>query len=556
VTAYAAGTQPTPSQDWVQLFVRVGTEVVAHGGFVIANSTRYTKLGYNKSTDYDLVVGPAGTPQADYNDIQSAINAAVDGNRILVMEGTYTISTAGNPGVDASAALAWSNKTLTVEGEGWGTVIVNSGALTRGFGIQSGSASVTAMQGNGSRVLNLRLQNFVQSVRFDGSTFGIRNCRVELWHTSTASYTAPVTTGSGTIENNVVREHAQSTGLTPNYVVMEYNLASAGASRVRKNTDEDITAKLRVGVVASSGRLKLPVYTTANRTGASGLEEGEIFWDTTTQTIEVRGASSFYSHAPVPYGAIIAVGGAFAGTGNTSPVTTILPSSHYALCNGTTLITAPAHTSFTSKYVPDLTNNRFLSGYSSFGGNGGSNTHTHTMSHTHTIASHRHEMSHSHAFAHTHTIAASELKHDHTMPHVHQWSYIDTSGSNNLVYVRNGINLGILEWSGGLNIGSPAAIGGTGGLTGLVAAASGYYTGTAIAGTPGSAFEPTTGWGHDYAADTAGPNGGDYTAGATSGFVGYNTTALTTGGASTATTTVADSFVPLYLNVVYYMRVY
>lgn len=136
----------------------------------------------------------------------------------------------------------------------------------------------------------------------------------------------------------------------------------------------------------------------------------------------------------VPVGTIVAwFGGVFTGSGNTnflkvlgetvSEANAYLPSS-WKVCDGSELYdTESPLFNQTSRYLPDLTDSRFLSGSTSLGNIGGSNSlldHTHTLgtlainssgSHTHIQDSHTHIQN-----AHTHVQSA----HDHLQsPHGH-----------------------------------------------------------------------------------------------------------------------------------------
>ena len=143
-------SQPYPVESMVQIFYRTTVgEIVAHGNVLIGAGPAATKIGGPTSGIYDFVVGPATNPIATHQTLQAAIAAAVDGNRILILEGTYPApATASNPAVDAAAAFAWSGKTLTIEGCGYGTVVTNPGALTRAFAVQSTSATTTSTLGS------------------------------------------------------------------------------------------------------------------------------------------------------------------------------------------------------------------------------------------------------------------------------------------------------------------------------------------------------------------------------------------------------------------------
>jgi len=455
IVEFTVGTQPTPREDWVQIFYRSATTtIVSMYGHVIAPGPAYTRIGVQMGNGiYDFIVGPSGSPYATHNDIQAAITDAVDGNRILILEGTYSVATAQNPAVDATAAISWSGKSLTLEGEGFNTVLVNGGAMTRAFAVQSTSATLTAALGNGSRIINLTVSGFTQGVAFLAQTFGIRYCNVDVWQINNATYTDPVVTGTGTSENNKVRLRVQSAALSPTILTQEYNLSN---SRVRGNTDYDFQAKVRVGIANSIGRIKLPVYTTTTRTAATGLEEGEVFWDTTSKTLEVRDTSTFVSLAPLPIGSIISMGGVFTAVNNggsyaeaTTFVGVTIPAN-YKLCDGTLI--NETRSPLNTRYMPLLTDDRFLQGNSAGGlfaptsptFNLSDLSHTHPHPHSHPLASHTHPHPHTHNMPHVHPVTGTSgptnltitatagpagthshsFPHNHPIPsHRHRWMY-------------------------------------------------------------------------------------------------------------------------------------
>ena len=178
--------QPPPSEDWVQLFYRssIPGEIIAYGSFLVGLAPNWTRIGITRGNGiYDAIVGtnPAA-PGITHSSIQSAINSCVDGNRILVLEGVYNITSAA--GYSATSALSWQGKTLTIEGEGFNTIIKNGGAFARAFSIQSGNAGFSNGGGSASRLLGMQIQSFNQSVQFDGGAgFGIRSADVNLWLT-------------------------------------------------------------------------------------------------------------------------------------------------------------------------------------------------------------------------------------------------------------------------------------------------------------------------------------------------------------------------------------
>lgn len=223
---YNDTSMPKPTPDDIPLFLRHGGEVYCYGSGLQLTPYMRAIGGTNLIADYEYVVG--SDPRATHATIQSAIQTAItdgaDGARILVLSGTY------DPGVGTSGyGYHLNNISLTIEGEGWSSVISNSQSLTTAFGISSDSSSSTGKQGNGSRILNLRLEGFAQPVKFDGGvSFGIRNCVVDLWQGAHTIYTSPNISGGGTSENNdvTVRVYA-NTGLTPNDQVRHYLLGSS-----------------------------------------------------------------------------------------------------------------------------------------------------------------------------------------------------------------------------------------------------------------------------------------------------------------------------------------
>jgi len=450
LVVYSSGSQPKPSENWFQLFIRHDNEIITCGGFVLSNSSQYTKIGFTRSSDYDLIVGPVNDPRATHFDIQAAVNEAVDGNRILILEGDYTLS----------AIVSVSGKTLTIEGEGWNSRIINGAALANAFTLVSASASVNASEGNGSRIIGLRLQGFNSSVSFNAATFGIRNSQVDVWLINGASYVAPTVVGTGVSENNNVVENVYSAALTPNYSKFIYNVSSSSdGTLIKHSTQENFDNRLRVGSAANTGRFKLPAYTTANRNAATGLEAGELFWDSDTETLEARSASGFVSFAPLPVGTIIALGGTFASANNVGAyVSAPNPPVNYKLCDGTLI--ADAKSIFNTRYVPLLTDDRFLQGHTS--GGPLSNTPNDTgLAHTHTMPAanlaHTHTISHTHpvtvnpgpAFASTGNIPAPTVtgagpasSHSHPHPHVHNMGIQLNAPGNRYwaIDVNSGIN--------------------------------------------------------------------------------------------------------------------
>jgi len=216
-------SQPTPSQDWIELAYRSDTNIINLFGGSIAGNGAFSRPGTSRGGGlYDAIVGPVSNPVATHTSIQTAIDDCLDGNRILILQGTYNIASPGNAGLDANSALAWSGKTLSIEGQGYGTVIVNTGTLTTAFFIKADATS----KGTGSQIKNLKIQTFSKSAAFNGSLGAINDCSVDLYH-YTATYTAPTITGSG--DENFVKEWVM-----PSYKIIENRVRSGGLQTVTK----------------------------------------------------------------------------------------------------------------------------------------------------------------------------------------------------------------------------------------------------------------------------------------------------------------------------------
>lgn len=244
---YYASSQPTPSQDWIQLAYRSDTNIINLFGGSIAGNGAFSRPGTSRGGGlYDAIVGPVGNPVATHTSIQTAINDCLDGNRILILQGTYNIASPGNAGLDANSALAWSGKTLSIEGQGYGTVIVNTGALTTAFFIKADAAS----KGTGSQIKNLKIQNFGRTVTFDGSLGAINDCNIEVYsqQANQASYTAPSIIGEG--YENFVKEWVM-----PFYKIIE--------SRV--------SAK----VITVTGNIAIGSTTVSNLSSTTGIAVGQ-----------------------------------------------------------------------------------------------------------------------------------------------------------------------------------------------------------------------------------------------------------------------------------------
>lgn len=249
-------SQEKPKQNWIQLFIRTANdEIVTFGNWLILGGTTFTKIGVTTASGvYDSIVGPATNPFATHTSIQGAIDDASDGSRILILQGTYSIDVAQKPSVATTSAFAWSGKTVTLEGEGFGTVIVNNASLSQAFYIQSTSSTTNNSLGNGSKIIGIHLRNFNQTVVFDGGVGnGVRSCVVEVYNTSTSTSTlsAPSRTGSGTFDLNTVKEYV-TRGSTFN--IREYLVSSSTLTDTLQSSGNQIfdsTSSRRLSIKTS-----------------------------------------------------------------------------------------------------------------------------------------------------------------------------------------------------------------------------------------------------------------------------------------------------------------
>jgi len=279
-------SQEKPKQNWIQLFIRTANdEVVTFGNWLILGGTTWTKIGVTTASGvYDSIVGPSDNPFATHTSIQGAIDDAADGSRILVLQGVYSIETAQKADLSATSAFAWSGKTVTLEGEGFGTVIENNAGLANAFYIASTSATSNASQGNGSKIVGVHLKNFDQTVVLDGGLGnGVRSCVVEVYNTSTTSSTlaAPSRLGTGTFDLNTIKEFVTRSN---SFSIREYYLANSTLTNTMQATGNEVFDS------TSSRRLSIK---TALRVGDT---------TTPTRTLDVIGdiratSGNFYSPA-------------------------------------------------------------------------------------------------------------------------------------------------------------------------------------------------------------------------------------------------------------------
>jgi len=239
-----------------------------------------------------------------------------------------------------------------------------------------------------------------------------------------------------------------------------YDQANTGTSIAEYANDVAIFANTRINTIYNGSEILVPAGNTTQRpiTPSTGM----FRYNTDTNQFEGY-ATAWMPVGGVPVGAVIPfIGGYFTngsnagytnvlgGTaGNTvAKVNSLLNSTGWYVCNGATinLGNSPIFNG-ANRYLPNLTDSRFIMGSTVAGGIGGSNSanhthimnahshgmgHTHPMPHTHTVNSHTHTLSaHRHSVpnhyhsvpAHTHadTFAASttSLQSGHNGPHTH-----------------------------------------------------------------------------------------------------------------------------------------
>jgi len=139
----------------------------------------------------------------------------------------------------------------------------------------------------------------------------------------------------------------------------------------------------------------------------------------------------------MPVGVVVPwIGGYFTGSGNSgftnvlgntiSSANTHLNSQGYYVCDGASLNDAGSPIfNGSGRYLPNLTDDRFIMGDTSAGTVGG----TDDASHNHTIANHRHDMAHTHTMGtHNHTIAHTHTMNSHTHSMQNHTHYHDHGG--------------------------------------------------------------------------------------------------------------------------------
>ena len=231
----------------------------------------------------------------------------------------------------------------------------------------------------------------------------------------------------------IITEFAYDTANTANTTAnYAYNQANTGTSIANYANNVAIFANTRINTIYNGSVILVPTGNTTQRpvTPSTGM----FRYNTDTNQFEGY-ANAWMPVGGVPVGAVIPfIGGYFTngsnagytnvlgGTaGNTvANVNSLLNSTGWYVCNGATinLANSPIFNG-SNRYLPNITDSRFIMGSTSSGTIGGNNS----TSHSHTMDAHSHGMGHTHPIPHTHNVDAHSHTmqgHEHTVPnHYH-----------------------------------------------------------------------------------------------------------------------------------------
>ena len=264
----AQTSQLTPQENYVQVFYRdavsalsspPGPNVVTLGNHLIGLSPAWTRIGITRAGGiYDAVVDAnASNPYATHTTIQQAINDVPTGGAIFVREGTYTITTSTAPALDPSAAFAWSGKTISIVGDGYGVNVVNGSTLLRAFSITNTSTGNSA--GCGSVIRDIQFIGFPQFVNLTSAGLGWRQFEANVWmqmtpgQTPTQSTVSPSALG-GMIGQNLVVEKILNSDLSSKYSETRLDAASVDTVTKTDMTTTVNSATSSVTVTLATGQ--------------------------------------------------------------------------------------------------------------------------------------------------------------------------------------------------------------------------------------------------------------------------------------------------------------
>lgn len=200
-------------------------------------------------------------------------------------------------------------------------------------------------------------------------------------------------------------------------------------------TAKDTSAALEVE--STTGGLLFPRLTTTQRNNISSSSEGLVVYNTDRKLLEIKTNSRWEIADSTPTGAVLSwVGGYFTNNANSgftsvlgntiASVNALLNNKGWYVCDGSALQLAESPIfNDINRYLPNLTDNRFLEGSTTAGSIGGQNN---VVLSTSNLPSHSHTIDHNHG-THTHSI-----DHDHgpaaTGAHTHTVDKVATSGSS------------------------------------------------------------------------------------------------------------------------------
>ena len=292
-------------------------------------------------------------------------------------------------------AKGWANSTTTVTAASTGLPISGSVSAKTSANLAAGSASSagsSAIAAGSARDIAVSARDTTTAARDIAVT--ARNEAV------TAATNLPNATTAGA-NKTVVSDTAGTGWLYKTAVDMRTFIDSNNGSNITTGTIADARIANTIARLASPALTGTPTAPTA----ASGTNTTQV---ATTAFVIANG---------VPVGCVIPFMGGYFTNGSNGGFTNVLGNSvaavngavsaaGYRVCDGAALnVTASPIFNGTGRYLPNLTDSRFLMGSTSAGGVGGGNTmaHTHTLVHTHTIA-HVHGTS-------AHTLSTAQIPH-------------------------------------------------------------------------------------------------------------------------------------------------
>jgi hypothetical protein len=201
------------------------------------------------------------------------------------------------------------------------------------------------------------------------------------------------------------------------------------ADRVQTVADA-ATCTSKAASATSSAATATTKASAANNSAIAAAASAETASDAADEA--VAAAATFVA---VPAGTITAWMGGYFTNGSNAGYTSVLGSSWetinaycnpkgWYVCNGAELNLGDGSPIFSAagRYLPNITDDRFLMGDSAAGNIGGNNS----VTHAHTQTEHSHTMAHTHTIAHTHNTSAFTLLIADMPAHTHPYNTFDT----------------------------------------------------------------------------------------------------------------------------------